>query len=59
MIVLNEVNAQGGSENKTDNRTFSHKHRTGRILVQAKQWCLYDYSIPDSRGETHVTILCS
>ena len=59
MIVLNEVNVQGEPENKTDNRTFSHRHRIGKTLVQTKQWCLYDYSILDSRGETHVTILCS
>ena len=59
MIVLNEVNVQGEPENKTDNRTFSHRHRIGKTLVQTKQWCLYDYSIPNSRGETHVTILCS
>ena len=59
MIVLNEVNVQGEPENKTDNRTFSHRHRIGKTLVQTKPWCLYDYSIPNSRGETHVTILCS
>ena len=59
MIVLNEVNVQGEPENKTDNRTFSHRHRIGKTLLQTKQWCLYDYSIPDSRGETLVTILCS
>ena len=36
MIAQNEINVQGGLANKTDNRTVSYKHRTGRILVQIK-----------------------
>ena len=36
MIPQNEINVQGGLANKTDNRTVSYKHRTGRILVQIK-----------------------
>ena len=36
MIVQNEVNVQGELANKTDNRTVSYKHRTGRTLVQIK-----------------------
>ena len=44
MIVQNEITsrADGGGRgaeglaNKTDNRTVSYKHRTGRILVQIK-----------------------
>ena len=36
MILQNEINVQGGLANKTDNRTVSYKHRTGRILVQIK-----------------------
>ena len=53
MIVQKEINVQGKLANKT-NKT---KHRAGRILVQIKLWCLYDYSIPDSRSETHLTSL--
>ena len=30
MIAQNEVNMQGELANKTDNRTLSYKHRTGR-----------------------------
>ena len=30
MIAQNEVNMQGELANKTDNRTVSYKHRTGR-----------------------------
>ena len=33
MIAQNEVNVQGELANKTDNRTISYKHRTGRTLV--------------------------
>ena len=47
----------GGLANKTDNRTVSYKHRTGKVLVQIKQWCMYDYSIPDRGGETRLTSL--
>ena len=36
MIVQNEINVQGELAKKTDNRTVSDKHRTGRILVQIK-----------------------
>ena len=36
MIVQNEINVLGELANKTDNRTVSYKHRTGRILVQIK-----------------------
>ena len=36
MIAQNEINAQEELANKTDNRTVSYKHRTGRILVQIK-----------------------
>ena len=36
MIAQNEVNMQGELANKTDNRTISYKHRTGRTLVQIK-----------------------
>ena len=36
MIAQNEVNVQGELANKTDNRTVSHKYRTGRTLVQIK-----------------------
>ena len=36
MIVQNEINVEGELAKKTDNRTVSHKHRTGRILVQIK-----------------------
>ena len=36
MIAQNEVNVQGELANKTDNRTVSYKHRTGRTLVQIK-----------------------
>ena len=36
MIVQNDINMQGGLPNKTDNRTVSHKHRSGRVLVQIK-----------------------
>ena len=59
MIAQNEVNVQGRLANKTNNCTVSYEHRTGRILVQDKQWRRYDYSIPDSRGETHLTRLCN
>ena len=30
------MNVEGGLANKTDNRTVSHKHCTGKILVQIK-----------------------
>ena len=46
MIVQNDVIVQWELENKTDNRTVSYKHHTGRTLVQIKKWCLYDHSIP-------------
>ena len=36
MIAQNELNVQEESANKNDNRTVSHKHHTGRILVQIK-----------------------
>ena len=36
MIAQNEVNVQGELAHKTDNRTVSYKHRTGRTLVQIK-----------------------
>ena len=36
MTAQNEVNVPGGLANKTDNRTVSYKHRTGRTLVQIK-----------------------
>ena len=36
MIVQNEITSREGLANKTDNRTVSYKHRTGRILVQIK-----------------------
>ena len=35
-IAQNEINVQGKLADKTDNRTVSYKHRTGRILVQIK-----------------------
>ena len=59
MIAQNGVNEQRELANKTDNRTVSLKHRRGRTSVQIKEWCLYDYSIPDSGGETHLTSLCN
>ena len=45
------MNVKRELANKTDNRTVSYKHRTGRILVQIKKWCSCEYSIPNSRGE--------
>ena len=41
MIAQNEIrvgegNVHGELPNKTDNRTVSYKHRTGRVLVQIK-----------------------
>ena len=36
MIALNRVNVQGEFQNKTDDRTVSYKHRTGRTLAQIK-----------------------
>ena len=36
MIVQNGVNEQRELANKTDNRTVSLKHRTGRTSVQIK-----------------------
>ena len=36
MTAQNEVNVQGESANKTDNRIVSYKHRTGRLLVRIK-----------------------
>ena len=36
MVVHNVVNVQGELVNKTDNRSVSYKHRTGRTLVQIK-----------------------
>ena len=36
MTVQNEINEQGELANKSDNRTVSYKHRTGRILEQIK-----------------------
>ena len=59
MIAQNEINVQGKLANKTGNCTVSYKHRTWGILVQIKQWCLYDYSIPEGRDETHLTSLCN
>ena len=58
MIAQNKVNLQGELANKTDDRTVSYKYLTGRTSVQIKQWCLCDYSIPESRRETHLTSLC-
>ena len=57
MIAHNEVKMHGELANKTDNRTVSYKHCTGRTLVHIKQWCLCNYSILNSRGETHLTRL--
>ena len=57
MIAQNEINVQGELANKTDNYTALYKHCTWMILVQIKWWYLYDYSIPDSRGKTHLTSL--
>ena len=59
MIAQNEINVQRELANKTDNRTVPYKYRTGRILVQIKWWCLYDYSIPDGTGETQLAGLCN
>ena len=36
MTAQNKVNVQGELVNETDNPTMSHKHRTGRTLVQIK-----------------------
>ena len=36
MIAQNEANVQSELANKTDNRTVSFKHRTGRTLMQIK-----------------------
>ena len=36
MIAQNELNVYGKLANKTDNRTVSYKHHTGRISVQIK-----------------------
>ena len=36
MIAQNEIKVQGEVANKTDNRTVSYKHRTGRISIQIK-----------------------
>ena len=36
MIVQNELTVQEELVNKTDNRTVSYKHRTGKTLVQIK-----------------------
>ena len=36
MIAYNEINVQGELANKSDNRTFSYKHCTKRILLQVK-----------------------
>ena len=36
MIAHNGVNMQGKLVYKTDDRTVSFKHRTGRILVKIK-----------------------
>ena len=36
MIAQNEVYVQGELANKTDDRTASYKHRTGRTLLQLK-----------------------
>ena len=36
MIAQNDINVQGGLEDKTDSRTVSYKHCTGRVLVQIK-----------------------
>ena len=59
MIVHNEVNVQVELANKPDDRTASYKHPTGRTFVQITYSCLCDYSIPDSRGETHLKSLCN
>ena len=34
MIVQNEIKVQGELANKTDNRTVTYKHHTGRISEQ-------------------------
>ena len=36
MIAQNEIKVQGELANKTDDRTLSYKHHTGRISVQIK-----------------------
>ena len=36
MIAQNEIKVQGKLANKTDDRTLSYKHHTGRISVQIK-----------------------
>ena len=36
MIAQNEIKVQGELANKTDDRTVSYKHHTGRISVQIK-----------------------
>ena len=36
MIAQNEVNVQGELAIKTDNRTVSYKHLTGKTLVQIR-----------------------
>ena len=54
-----KVNMQEELANKSDNCTASYKHCTGRTLVEIEQWCLYNYSIPYSRGETHLKSLCN
>ena len=36
MIAQNEIKVQEELANKTDDRTLSYKHHTGRISVQIK-----------------------
>ena len=36
MIAQNKVNVQGELANKTDDRTVSYNHGTGKILAQIK-----------------------
>ena len=59
MIVQNHINVQGEFSNKTDNHTDLYNHRTERIVVQIKEWCLCNYSIIGSGGETHLASLCN
>ena len=54
-----DLNLQGNLANKTDNHTVLYKHHTWQILVQIKKWCLYNYSISNSRCETHLASLCN
>ena len=59
MIVQNEANVQEESAKNPDNCTISYKYRTKRTSAQIKKWCLYDYSILDSRVKIYLTSLCN